>query len=376
MKVLVTGSNGFLGKNLELHLFEYPDVDIVRFTRDQGLEELSEMLEGVDFVFHLAGINRPHNPEEFAQGNVDLTRALCAAIVRSGRKIPVVFSSSIQAALNNPYGLSKQAAEQALFELERSFAVPVYVFRLANVFGKWCRPNYNSAVATFCHNIARDLPIEINDPLALLKLVYVDDVVTRFIELLEGAPSARGLDGFEVITPEYSTNVGEVARQIQVFKDSRETLTTDSVGVGFIRALYATYLSYLPQEFFTYPVPEHKDTRGVFVEMLRTKDSGQFSYFTAYPGVTRGGHYHHTKTEKFLVIRGRARFRFCHMFSGERYERITSGDLAEIIETIPGWTHDITNMGSDELVVMLWANEAFDRARPDTYVHSLEGELL
>ena len=242
-----------------------------------------------------------------------------------------------------------------------------HLFRLPNVFGKWCRPNYNSAVATFCHNIARGLPIQINDPAAPVTLVYVDDVVERFIELMDGADAAVDAEGFATVTPQYTTTVGELARLIETFRASRDTLVTERVGTGLVRALYSTYVSYLPPELFAYTVPMHGDARGVFVEMLKTPDCGQFSFFTAHPGITRGGHYHHTKTEKFLVIKGEARFKFRHMQTGETHELVTSGAKAEIVETVPGWTHDITNIGSDEMVVMLWANEVFDRAKPDTY---------
>lgn len=371
MKVLITGANGFVGKNLQLHLAERKDVQVVCFTREHSVAQLPELLREVDFVFHLAGINRPQDPQEFAAGNADLTRALCEAVASlvatTGKRVPVVYTSSTQAARDNPYGLSKRAAEEALFALQRSHGAPVHVFRLPNVFGKWCKPNYNSAVATFCHNIARDLPIQINDPAAPVTLVYIDDVVGRFLQLMDGAEAAFDAEGFATVAPQYSTTVGELARQIQAFKDSRGTLMTERVGAGLVRALYATYVSYLPVEAFTYTVPQHGDPRGVFVEMLKTPDCGQFSFFTAHPGITRGGHYHHTKTEKFLVIKGQARFKFRHMQTGQTHELVTHGDKAEIVETVPGWTHDITNVGTDEMVVMLWANEVFDRARPDTY---------
>ncbi len=371
MKVLITGSNGFVGKNLQLHFSERKDVEVVCFTREHSVEQLPALLQGVDFIFHLAGINRPQDPAEFVSGNADLTQALChavAAIARaSGKQVPVVCTSSTQAARDNPYGLSKRAAEDALFALQREHGVPVHVFRLPNVFGKWCKPNYNSAVATFCHHIARDLPIQINDPAAPVTLVYVDDVLRRFIELMDGADAALDADGFALVAPQYTSTVGELAGLIQTFKDSRQTLMTERVGTSLVRALYATYVSYLPVEAFTYTVPMYGDPRGVFAEMLKTPDGGQFSYFTAYPGITRGGHYHHSKTEKFLVIKGQARFKFRHMQTGESHELVTSGAKAEIVETVPGWTHDITNIGSDEMIVMLWANEVFDRQRPDTF---------
>lgn len=371
MRVLITGSNGFVGKNLRLHLAESKDIQIASFTRDDDPMILPRLVEEADFVFHLAGVNRPDDPQDFLAGNVELTHALCRCIGRvaasTGKKIPVIYTSSMQAECDNPYGRSKRAAEAALLQLAGSHLVPVHIFRLPNVFGKWCRPNYNSAVATFCHNIARGLPIQVNDPAAVVTLVYVDDVIKRFMQLMNESNPLVGKDCFAAVMPQYSTTVGELASQIQAFKDSRATLMTECVGTGLVRALYATYVSYLPTESFTYTVPQYGDPRGVFVEMLKTPNAGQFSFFTAHPGVTRGGHYHHSKTEKFLVIKGQARFKFRHMQTGQAHELVTSGENPEIVETVPGWTHDITNIGSDEMIVMLWANEVFDRARPDTF---------
>ena len=361
MKVLITGANGFVGKNLIVHLNERQDVEILTFGRSDDLHALGECVAQADFIFHLAGVNRPQDPAEFGQGNTELTVELCKAIEATGRQIPVVYTSSSQASLDNPYGVSKRCAEEALQALSQQQRSPVHVLRLPNVFGKWAKPNYNSAVATFCHNIARDLPVQINDPAAVVTLVYIDDVIAHFLSLMAG----EGV-GTEV-KPLYRVTVGEIADRLHGFKDSRDTLITDRVGDGFVRALYSTYLSYLPPERFNYQVPKHGDPRGMFVEMLKTPDCGQFSFFTAHPGITRGGHYHHTKTEKFLVIKGRARFGFRHMVSGEFHELVTEGDKPEVVETVPGWTHDITNIGNDEMIVMLWANEIFDRAHPDTY---------
>ncbi|CAM3548242.1 UDP-2-acetamido-2,6-beta-L-arabino-hexul-4-ose reductase [Polaromonas hydrogenivorans] len=371
MKVLITGANGFVGKNLQLHLAGRKDVQVVCFTRGDNVAQLPVLLQGVDFVFHLAGVNRPQDPYEFVSGNVDLTQALCQAVgavaEATGKPVSIVYTSSAQAGRDNPYGQSKRGAEDALLAVARSHQVPVHIFRLPNVFGKWCKPNYNSAVATFCHNIARGLSIQVNDPAAPVTLVYVDDVIERFVQLIDGADAAVDADGFATVAPQYTATVGELARQIQAFKDSRATLMTERVGTGLVRALYATYVSYLPVELFTYAVPQHADPRGVFVEMLKTPDAGQFSYFTAHPGITRGGHYHHSKTEKFLVIKGQARFKFRHMQTGQAHQLVTTGDQPEIVETVPGWTHDITNIGTEEMIVMLWANEVFDRARPDTF---------
>ena len=369
MRVLVTGANGFIGKNLLLHLQEKGGIDVVPFTREHSIADLPALVDGVDWVFHLAGINRPQNPKEFVIGNSGLTEQLCAAIKACGREVPVVYTSSIQAGRDNDYGISKRTAEEALLALQQDTGNPVFIYRLPNVFGKWARPNYNSAVATFCHNVARDLPIQINDPSALIRLVYIDDVVDSFKALLPSveAISPRTNNTYIEVAPEYQVSVGDLADQIYRFNATRDNMITEPVGTGLVRALYSTYVSYLPPERFTYPVQQHGDTRGVFVEMLKTTNAGQFSFFTAHPGITRGGHYHHSKTEKFLVIRGKACFRFRHMLTGEFYELRASDAHCEIVETVPGWTHDVTNVGDDELICMLWANEIFDRDKPDTF---------
>ncbi len=362
MRVLVTGANGFIGKNLLVHLREI-GIETASFTHEMTLQDLTASLNDVDFVFHLAGVNRPEEVAEFTAGNVGLTRQLCDLIRASGRHIPVLYTSSIQAEADNPYGVSKLSAENALMALEKDTGSPVYLYRLPNVFGKWSRPNYNSAVATFCHNVVYDLPIKINDPASIIRLVYIDDVVKDFLRMLKELP--RGVER-PTVSPEYTMTVGELANQILLFKTSRESLTTEPVGAGLIRALYATYLSFLRPEQFSYALLVHADSRGRFVEVLKTKDSGQFSFLTAHPGVTRGGHYHHSKSEKFLVMQGSARFCFRHIVTGETYELLTEGDKPQVVETVPGWTHDITNVGDNEMIVMLWANEVLDRQQPDT----------
>lgn len=368
MRVLLTGADGFVGRNLRLRLAERKDLEVVSFTRADGVGALDRLVNGVDVIFHLAGVNRPQCPDEFMAGNFDLTAALVAAIDRTApASAPrLVYASSRQATQNNAYGCSKLLAEDALRAAAARGAITPFIFRLPNVFGKWCRPNYNSVVATFCHNIARNLPIQINDESAPVTLVYIDDVVDRFLAILDGEMSPTGAQHLVDVQPEYGTTVGEISRQIHAFRQSRDTLVSERVGTGLARALYSTYVSYLPVESFSYQVARHADPRGVFVEMLKTPDCGQFSFFTAHPGVTRGGHYHHTKTEKFLVIKGQARFKFRHMDTGQAHELICSGHDSRIVETVPGWTHDITNIGDDEMVVMLWANEIFDRVRPDT----------
>jgi UDP-2-acetamido-2,6-beta-L-arabino-hexul-4-ose reductase len=363
MKILVTGSNGFIGKNLLLRFRELNGYEPLAFTREHSIEDLANFVSQAEAIVHLAGVNRPSHLNEFYEANVVLTNSICKLIADGGRNIPLIMTSSIQADLDNPYGQSKRAAELAVESLAETIGNSVAIYRLPNVFGKWCQPNYNSVVATFCHNLAHDLPIEIHDMDTLLKLVYIDDVIKALISSIDNLPD--GLT-WPKISPVYEVTLRELANQIKAFQNSRDSLVSEEVGSGFVRALYSTYLSYLPPVKFTYEVPKYEDERGIFVEMLKTKNSGQFSFFTAYPGVTRGGHYHHTKTEKFLVIKGSARFGFRQIMTNEFFEIFTSDDKPKIVETVPGWTHDITNIGNDELVVMLWTNEIFDRANPDT----------
>lgn len=367
MRVLITGAQGFIGKNLAVRLGELAGYEVIQFVRGDSIADLKERVGNVDAVVHLAGVNRPSDIKEFAEGNSLLTERLCEIVeehhAETGNCIPLVIASSIQAELDNPYGESKRGAESAAERLADRTGNPVAIYRLPNVFGKWCRPNYNSVVATFCHNIANDLPIQINDPSVRLKLVYVDDVIGAFISILSNMTA--GLQRKQV-EPVYEIGLGDLAAKIEEFKRSRHSLISARVGTGLVRALYATYVSYLSPSRFAYDLPQYGDERGVFVEMLKTQDSGQFSFFTAHPGITRGGHYHHTKTEKFLVIKGTARFKFRNIVTDESCEVFAAGGKPQVVETIPGWTHDITNVGDDELVVMLWANEIFDREHPDT----------
>lgn len=276
-------------------------------------------------------------------------------------------SSSTQAERDNAYGQSKRLAEQAVEQYGQKTQAPYFIYRFPNVFGKWCRPNYNSFVATFCYNTLNDLEITIHDPNAQVTLVYIDDVCAHLISLLEGGSES----GYKSVTPEYPTTVGQVADLLRAFKASRDNLVTENVGTGLTRALYSTYLSYMKPEQFSYSIPSYGDERGVFSEMLKTKQAGQFSFFTAHPGITRGGHYHHSKNEKFLVLKGKARFKFEHIATGERHELYTDSSSPQIVETVPGWSHDITNIGDEEMVVMLWANEIFDREAPDTFARPL-----
>lgn len=362
MKILITGPEGFIAKNLIFRLKEAGYHDIVSFGKKDTLAELENRLAEADFIIHLAGVNRPLHVDSFDDGNKGLTQLITNILIASGRSVPLVLSSSIQAEVDHPYGRSKAAAESSVIAYSEVSGAPSYIFRLPNVFGKWSKPNYNSVVATFCHNIANGISININEERAPLSLVYIDDVCTSIIELI----GSNKAGGYEEAYPVYKTTVGEVAELIESFAESRETLSIGDVGVGLTRALYSTYLSYLKPEKFSYKIAAHSDARGTFVEMLKTHNAGQFSFFTAHPGVIRGGHYHHSKNEKFLVVKGHAKFRFQNVISSEKYEISTVDTDCTIVETVPGWVHDIENIGNDLLVVMLWANEIFNNKKPDT----------
>ena len=362
MRVLVTGSNGFIGKNLIVRLNEL-NIQVATYTRENSIHDLEELIKDTDFVVHLAGENRPRDEKYFDIVNAGLTASICDALRSSGKNATIILASSTQAYLDNAYGKSKLDAEAALKVLEVDTGCSVYVYRLPGVFGKWCKSNYNSVVATFCHNISHDLPIQVNNLDFELSLVYIDDVVEEFIKVIQGNRSDGKVPS---VQPEYKIKLGDLANQIKIFRESRDSLITEKVGSGLVRKLYSTYLSYISPEQFAYLIPSHVDERGMFAEMLKTKDSGQFSFFTAGPGVTRGGHYHHSKTEKFLVVQGEVKFGFRHIISNESYEIITSSKELKIVETVPGWSHDITNIGVGDMVVMLWANEIFNPDNPDT----------
>ncbi|MEZ8287557.1 NAD-dependent epimerase/dehydratase family protein [Vibrio splendidus] len=367
MNIIVTGAQGFIGKNLCVMLAEKGYDSVVQIDRDTSEEAIKAALSNADFVFHLAGINRPKDDAEFTIGNADFTEFVVNELKANGRNTPIMLSSSIQANLDNAYGASKAQAEALVAEYGKDTGAGTFIYRFPNVFGKWCRPNYNSFVATFCHNVVNNIDINIHDPSAPVNLVYIDDVCYTLIALLEGSVDS----GFKQVPVEYNTTVGKVAELLKAFKESRDTLVTEHVGTGLTRALYSTYLSYFEPSEFHYTLPKYSDNRGMFCEMLKTKESGQFSFFTAHKGITRGGHYHHTKNEKFLVIKGEALFKFEHVITGERYEFTVNSDEATVVETVPGWSHDVTNIGEEELIVMLWANEIFDREAPDTIAKPL-----
>lgn len=356
--VTVTGANGFIGRNLRVRLAEAKR-EVIPITRYSTEPELRAALERSDVVFHLAGENRPEDPAEYTRVNAQFSATVAAAITAARRTPLVVYASSTRAASDDEYGRSKLSGERVLQLLGDCAAVSIW--RLPNVFGKWARPNYNSVVATFCHNLARGRPLTIDDPNAPLTLLYVDDLLDQWMNLLEAPRS-----GIEQPERTYNTTVGELAATLERMAAGRERGEVESVGSGLDRALYATYLSYLPPEQFAYSLARHDDQRGTFLEFLRTRDSGQFAVLKAYPGQTRGEHYHHTKAEKMLVVQGQARFRFRQVDTGETFELTASEDDPVAIETIPGWAHNITNTGEDDLVVVIWASETFDRARPDT----------
>lgn len=363
VQILVTGSRGFIGKNLVTELSSCNSYEIDTYDRGDDFLRLEEKIKKAEVIFHLAGENRPTHDADFEIGNHELTKKICDLVQTLNKKISIVFSSSTQATEDNLYGKSKLAAENSLIELSKKTGCQVTIFRLPGVFGKWSKPNYNSVVATFCFNIINNLQIQINDPNKIIPLVYIDDVIKSFTNFLQS--SKKGISWVSV-EPVYSISLQNLANQLFRFRDSRKNLITEKVGSDLTRALYATYLSFYKPSQFIYEIPHFPDDRGVFAEVLKTHDSGQFSFFTTLPGITRGQHFHHSKSEKFIIIKGKARFRFRHLITNEKHEIITSSKKLEIVETIPGWVHDITNIGKNEMIAMLWANEIFDRNDPDT----------
>jgi UDP-2-acetamido-2,6-beta-L-arabino-hexul-4-ose reductase len=362
MKILITGSSGFIGKNLVAALNRREDCELMLFDRECSQEQLAGFVAQADFIFHVAGINRPKNVSEFYQGNTDFTKMVLGLAEKCNHKIPVLLTSSIQVEQDNDYGKSKLAAESLIQAYGERNDVPVFIYRLPNVFGKWCKPEYNSVIATWCHKITRNLPLKINDRSTSLSLVYIDDVISSFLNCLTSVSRAV----FHTVPVVYEKTLGEIESLLHAFKESRETLLVPPVGRGFERALYGTYLSYLPTDAFSYELKGHSDPRGTFYEILKTVDSGQFSISTSKSGVTRGNHYHDTKNEKFLVIRGEALIELRNIFNDEVIQYHVSEKKIEIVEMITGYTHSITNTGDTEMVLLIWANEAFDRDHPDT----------
>ncbi len=365
MKILVTGAKGFVGKNLVAELKNKGYKEIFEFDIDTDKSLLAEYTKECEFVFHLAGVNRPKHENEFMEGNFGFTSELLELLKKHNNKSPVLMTSSIQAEMDNPYGKSKRAGEDLLFSYSKETGAEVFVYRLPNLFGKWSRPNYNSVVATFCYNIARNLKIQINDPEAKLTLAYIDDVVEEFIKAMEDAPTMEG--DYCKVSLTYNTTVGEIAELIKSFKESRINLNIPDMGNEFTKKLYSTYLSYLPEDKFSYELKMNVDDRGSFTEFIRTPERGQVSVNISKPGITKGNHWHHTKNEKFLVVSGEALIRFRKIDSDEIIEYKVSGDRLEVVDIPTGYTHSIINIGDTDLVTIMWANECFDPENPDTY---------
>lgn len=366
--ILVTGAGGFIGKNLCAELENQGYTNLMRFDIDTPKQQLAEFSAKAQFVFHLAGINRPKDPAEFYEGNRGLTEQLLHLLKESGNKAPVLITSSTQAALDNDYGKSKAEAEQLVYAHGETNGSAVYVFRLPGVFGKWCRPAYNSVVATFCHNIAHGLPIEVRDPAYSFPLVYIDDVVRCFIDAMNGTVRCdRSARPVCMVDPVHEVTLGKLAQLIESFRESRTTLAAPNMGDTFEKKLYSTYLSYLPTDQFAYDLKMNCDARGSFTEFLRTPERGQVSVNISNPGIVKGNHWHHTKNEKFLVVKGEAAIRFRKVGTSEVIEYRVSGEKLQVVDIPTGYTHNIENVGSGELVTVMWANEPFDPDHPDTF---------
>jgi len=376
MKILVTGANGFVGKNLCAALKNIADgkdktyditPDITVLPYDLGTEPslLDVYCKDCDFVVHLAGVNRPETEAEFMEGNFGFASTLLDTLKKHGNTCPVLVSSSIQAELDNPYGRSKKAGEDLMFAYGEETGAKVMIYRLPNLFGKWCRPNYNSAVATFCHNIARDLPITVNNREVNMTLVYIDDLVSEIISAIIGTENREGV--YCKVPVEHKITLGEIVDLLYSFKESRETKLVPDLSDGFTKKLHATYLSYLPADGFSYPLKMNIDDRGSFTEILRTADRGQFSVNISKPGITKGNHWHNTKNEKFLVVSGKGVIRFRKPDETDVYEYFVSGDKLEVVDIPVGNTHNIENLGDSDMVTFMWCNECFDPDKPDTF---------
>ena len=363
-RILITGGRGFLGRNLADHLLERKDCVTTIVGREDSAEDLKNSLLEADVVFHLAGVNRPQNPIDFERGNAGFTEQLCQ-ILREGRRSPkIVFSSSIQAELDNPYGASKAKAEKVLERFASETGACIRIYRLKNLFGKWCRPNYNSVTATFCHNIAKDLPISVSDPAREVEMSYVDDVVAALLEEVDEL-QPRGEAGGAI--PSYHIQLGDLAGRIQAFHEMRTTLTLPDFSDWFNRALYATYLSYVAPAARGYNLEIKSDARGSLAEFIKEKHFGQIFVSRTKPGVTRGNHYHHTKTEKFFVVEGEGLIRMRSVEGGPVEAYSVTGSAYRVIDIPPGFTHSIANVGTKEMVTLFWSSEMFDPNRPDTY---------
>lgn len=365
MKILVTGAKGFVGKNLVAELKNRGYSEIYECDINTTDEQLSQYTKNCEFVFHLAGVNRPEKEEDFMKGNFGFTSILLDKLKQNNNKSPILITSSIQAELDNPYGKSKKAGEELMFKYSKETGAKVYVYRLTNLFGKWSRPNYNSVVATFCNNIAHNLPIKINDPEVTLNLAYIDDVLNEFINAMNGKASLKDNYGYIPIT--HTVKLGKIAELINKFKKSRDNLQIPNMKNEFEKKLYSTYLSYLPENEFNYPVKMNIDNRGSFTELFKTEERGQVSVNISKPGIVKGNHWHHTKNEKFVVVSGKGIIRFRKIDSDEVIEYKVSGEKIEVVDIPCGYTHNIENVGDTDMVTIMWANEIFNPEKPDTY---------
>ncbi len=385
MKILITGAGGFIGKNLIATLKNIragkdksfgltENLEIYEYDINSNESMLDVYCSDCDFVFNLAGVNRPMEQSEFMEGNFGFASILLNMLKKHHNSCPIMISSSIQAVLNNPYGRSKKAGEDLIFHYGSETGAKTYIYRYPNVFGKWCRPNYNSAVATFCNNIANDLPIKVNDPTVVMKLVYIDDVVTELIAALKGE-AHRDEDGYCFVPTVYKITLGEIVDLLYSFKKSREDLAIpDMTDNGFVKKLYATYLSYLPQDQFSYPLKMNEDERGSFTEILKTSDRGQFSVNISKPGIVKGEHWHHTKNEKFVVVSGKALVQFRQIDSDKIIEYHVTGEKIEVVDIPTGFTHNIINEGDTDLVTFMWCSECFNPKKADTYSLKVDKE--
>ncbi len=383
MNILVTGAKGFVGKNLCSELknikegkdksFGELKIDkIFEYDIDTDPALLDEYCQKANFVFNLAGINRPKDQSEFMAGNFGFANTLLDTLKKYKNTCPVMISSSTQAALENSYGQSKKAGEELMFQYSKETGAKVLVYRFPNLFGKWCRPNYNSAVATFCNNIANDLPVTISNRENQLSLVYIDDLVAEMIAALKG--EEHRTDGYCYVPDVYTATLGQIADLLYSFRENRKTLEVPDMSDTFTKKLYSTYLSYLPEEGFSYPLLMNIDERGSFTEIIRTPDRGQFSVNISKPHITKGNHWHHTKNEKFVVVSGKGviRFRKAGNTDAKIIEYYVSGEKIEVVDIPTGYTHNIENLGDTDMVTFMWANETFDPEKPDTYFEKVE----
>ena len=368
--VLVTGSKGFVGKNLLVELSRQEDIAVLGFDVGDDAATLERYLREADIIYHLAGVNRPQNVEEFAASNTGLTQTIVSLLAEHDRKPAIVMSSSTQAALDNPYGRSKKAAEDILFDYGERTGAPVYVFRLTNVFGKWSRPNYNSVVSTFCYNIAHGLDITISNPANEVELVYIDDVVRSFASILQG--DVTDSERYLSVTPTYKMTLAELADRVYQLYDSRKTLLVPDLSDPFMKCIHATYLSYLEPDDFSYRLDNKTDIRGRLAELIKSEHFGQIFVSKSHNGIIRGNHYHNTKIEKFCVLQGQAVIKFRHILSDEVISYHVSGDNFEIVDIPPGYTHSIENLSEGEMIVLFWTNQLFDPEKPDTYCEAVE----